>query len=136
MIKEFKEFISKGNVIDLAVGMIIGGAFGKIVTSFVNDLISPLIGLLTGKADLTSFKWVIKAGEMVDGENVGAVIVEYGSFLQSVLDFLIIGFVIFMLIKSINKFKRQEKVEDKEEEIIESETELLLKEILNELKTK
>lgn len=136
MIKEFKEFISKGNVIDLAVGMIIGGAFGKIVSSLVNDLISPLIGLLTGKADLTSFKWVIKAGEIIDGENVGAVIVEYGNFLQNILDFLIIGFVIFMLIKSINKFKRQEKVEDKKEEIIESETELLLKEILNELKTK
>lgn len=132
MLKEFKEFISRGSVVDLAVGTIIGAAFGKIVNSFVNDIVSPLIGLLTGTADLSSLVWIIKPEHTVDGEVIEAVAVNFGAFLLAIMDFIIIGFAIFMVIKAINKFKR------KEEEVTAdpSETEVLLAQILNELKEK
>lgn len=133
MIKEFKEFISRGSVIDLAVGTIIGAAFGKIVNSFVNDIISPLIGLITGVADLSALQWVLKPERVVDGEVVEASIVNFGIFLESIINFLIIGFAIFIVIKAINKFKRKEE-EEKVEEAKPSETEVLLSEILIELK--
>ena len=137
MLKEFKEFISRGNVIDLAVGVIIGGAFGKIVTSFVGDIVSPLIGLITGSTDLSSLVWTIKAGELTaDGEVVGAVIVNYGAFILAIMDFLIIAFAIFMAIKFINKFKRKEEEKVEEEVVQPSETEVLLNKILQELKQK
>lgn len=103
MLKDFKKFIIRGNVIDLAVAVIIGGAFGKIVTSFVNDVIMPLIGILLGKVDFKSLKWVIE-------EAVGdtpEVALNYGMFIQNVIDFVIIGFVIFVMIRLIEKLKRK-----------------------------
>lgn len=98
--KEFKEFISKGNVIDMAVGVIIGGAFSKIVTSLVNDIIMPLIGIIIGGLDFTSLSITVKDSEIM-----------YGSFIQNIVDFLIIAVCIFTVIKVINKFKKP-KVED------------------------
>ena len=104
MIKEFKEFIARGNVIDLAVGVIIGGAFGKIVTSIVNDLLMPLIGVVSGGIDFTGLSFKINEAE-----------IKYGNFLQNVIDFLIIAFCIFILVKIVNKItrKKQEPVEEK-----------------------
>ena len=99
MIKEFKEFIARGNVIDLAVGVIIGGAFGKIVTSIVNDLLMPLIGVVSGGIDFTGLSFKINEAE-----------IKYGNFLQNVIDFLIIAFCIFVLVKIVNKITRKKEV--------------------------
>ena len=99
-IKDFKDFAVKGNVVDMAVGVIIGGAFGKIVTSLVNDLVMPLIGIAIGKINLKELAWTIGEGET-------AINVAYGAFLQNVLDFLIIAFSIFLVIKGIEKLKRR-----------------------------
>lgn len=99
MIKEFKEFISKGNVIDLAVGVVIGGAFGAIVTSLVEDIIMPLIGLILGGLNFAGLS--IKVGEAE---------IMYGNFIQVVVNFLIISFCIFMVIKAINKVKKPQEV--------------------------
>lgn len=101
MIKDFKKFIMRGNVVDLAVAVIIGGAFGKIVTSFVNDVIMPLIGMLLGKVDFKTLKWVLKEGVGDTPE----VAVLYGQFLQNIVDFLIIGMVIFLVIRAVEKIK-------------------------------
>ena len=95
-VKEFKEFAMKGNVMDMAVGVIIGGAFGKIVSSLVDDVLMPAIGLLTGNVDFTSL--MFKVGE---GEN--AAMLKYGQFIQNVVDFLIVAFCIFLMIKAMNK---------------------------------
>jgi large conductance mechanosensitive channel len=105
MIKEFKEFAVKGNVVDMAVGIIIGAAFGKIVSSFVGDVIMPPIGVLLGGVDFTNLAITVKkaAGE------VPAVVIGYGKFIQTVIDFLIIAFTIFIAVKAINSFKRKEK---------------------------
>lgn len=120
-ISEFKEFISKGNVIDMAVGVIIGGAFGKIVTSLVNDMIMPLVGIIIGGHDFTGLTL-----------NVGSASIKYGSFLQNVVDFLIVAFCIFVFIKIINKFKKKEV--KKEEAPKKSDEVLLLEEIRDLLK--
>jgi len=108
---EFKEFAMKGNVIDMAVGVIIGGAFGKIVTSLVNDVIMPVVGLATGGIDFKEHRYVMKEAVM-NGEEVvsPAVNLEYGMFIQNIVDFLIVAFCIFMAIKFINRFKK--KVEE------------------------
>ena len=98
---EFKEFISKGNVIDMAVGVVIGGAFSKIVTSLVNDIIMPLIGIIIGGLDFTSLSIKIKDSEIL-----------YGSFIQNIVDFLIIAACIFTVIKIMNKFKKQKPAEE------------------------
>ena len=127
MIKEFKEFISKGNVVDLAVGVIIGGAFGKIVTSLVNDILMPVIGVILGGIDFSDL--VLK---------VGSAKVAYGMFIQNIIDFLIIAFCVFIFVKVVNKLsnlaKKEEKEEqEKKEEIKETEISIL-KEIREELK--
>ncbi len=111
LLKEFREFAVKGNVIDLAVGVIIGGAFGKIVSSFVNDVIMPPIGILIGGVDFKQLKWVLKE-ETVNaaGETIAAVTLNYGMFIQNVVDFTIIAFVIFMAIKGINSLNRKKEV--------------------------
>lgn len=98
--KEFKEFISKGNVIDMAVGVIIGGAFSKIVSSLVNDIIMPLIGIIIGGLDFSQLSITVKDSS-----------IQYGLFIQNVIDFLIIAACIFTVIKIINKFKKQKPVE-------------------------
>lgn len=109
-VAEFKEFISRGNVLDMAVGVIIGGAFGKISTSLVNDVIMPAISMLTGGIDFSSWKVVLKAAVAgADGVIAPAteVAIRYGTFLATILDFLIIAFAVFCLIKGINAFRRK-----------------------------
>lgn len=134
-VAEFKQFIARGNVMDMAVGVIIGGAFGKISTSLVNDVIMPLISMLTGGIDFSEWKLVLKAAE---GE-AAEVAVNYGAFLATVLDFLIIAFAVFIMIKAINGF--HDKLKKKEEEAPEepeepSNEEKLLTEIRDLLKNK
>ena len=97
MLKEFKEFAIRGNVMDLAIAVIIGGAFGKIVTSLVNDLLMPLIGLVLGGINFNDQAFAL-----------GSAVVKWGAFVQSILDFVIIAFVIFLLVRAINRMKRQE----------------------------
>ena len=109
--KDFKAFISKGNVVDMAVGVIIGGAFGKIVSSVVADVIMPPLGLLIGGVNFTDLKWVMKPAEVVDGKEIAAVTLNYGNFLQATFDFLIIAFSIFMFIKLITKLTEKKKAE-------------------------
>jgi large conductance mechanosensitive channel len=105
IIKEFKEFAVKGNVVDMAVGIIIGAAFGKIVSSFVADVIMPPIGVLVGGVDFSNLAITLKE---VSGENP-AVLISYGNFIQTVVDFTIIAFAIFIVIKGINLLKRKEE---------------------------
>lgn len=109
-IEEFKKFAMRGNVVDMAVGVIIGGAFGKIVTSVVNDLVMPVLGVMVGGVNFTDLKLTLKEAVM-DGETVvsPAVTLNYGNFLQSTFDFLIIAFSIFMFIKLINKLSRKKE---------------------------
>ena len=105
-LEEFKAFAMRGNVLDMAVGVVIGGAFGKITTSLVNDIIMPLISMLTGGIDFSSWKWVLKAAE----GDAAEVAVNFGSFIAVVLDFIIIAFAVFCMVKAINKFhKKQEE---------------------------
>jgi len=105
LIKEFKEFAMKGNAVDLAIGVIIGAAFGKIISSLVNDVIMPPLGLLLGGVDFSDKTIVLK--EAVD--KTPAVLLKYGVFINTVIDFLIVAFAIFMAIKAVNKFKKQEE---------------------------
>ena len=102
-LQDFKAFAMKGNVIDMAVGVIIGGAFGKIVSSVVADVIMPPLGLLVGGVNFTDLKWVMKPAEMVDGKEIAAVTLNYGNFLQATFDFLIIAFSIFLFIRLFTK---------------------------------
>ena len=129
MIKEFKEFISRGNVVDMAVGVIMGSAFGKIVTSLVNDIIMPLVGVLIGGIDFTSLSFKIQNAE-----------VKYGSFIQNIVDFLIVAICIFIFVKIINKLNtidvlhKKKKEEAKKEEVKKSDEVVLLEEIRDLLK--
>lgn len=110
MLKEFKEFAMKGNVLDMAIGVIIGGAFGKIVSSLVSDVLMPPLGLLMGKVDFSSLFINLSDAShpsLVAAKAAGAPTLNYGVFLQSVFDFLIIAFVIFMLVKQVNRFKKE-----------------------------
>lgn len=121
-LSDFKDFISRGNVVDMAVGVIIGGAFGKIVTSLVNDIFMPLIGTILGGIDFSNLSI-----------NVGEAKIMYGLFIQSVIDFLIIAFCIFMMIKIFEKFKHQEETKEapsKSDEVV------LLEEIRDLMKKK
>jgi large conductance mechanosensitive channel len=104
MVKEFKEFAMRGNVVDLAVGVIIGGAFGKIVSSFVADVIMPPIGLALGGVDFSSLAFTLKQAT----ETTPAVLLNYGKFINTVIDFLIIAFAIFMVVKGMNSMKKKE----------------------------
>lgn len=121
VVGEFKEFISKGNIVDMAVGVIIGSAFGKIVSSLVNDIFMPLIGIIIGGLDFS--KLTLTVGEAV---------IAYGTFIQNIVDFLIIALCIFMMIKVLAKFKKKEEV--KPEPVKESEEVVLLREIRDLLK--
>lgn len=103
--KEFKEFIAKGNVVDLAVGVIIGGAFQAIVNSLVNDILMPIIGVITGGIDFSSLS--IKVGEAS---------INYGMFIQNIIYFLIVAWVIFLMVKAINKMRRKEEAEEEKKE--------------------
>ncbi len=111
MFKEFKEFAMRGNVVDMAVGIVIGGAFGKIVSSFVADVIMPPLGLLIGGVDFTALKITIKDA-VVDAAGTvtaEAVSINYGTFIQTAVDFIIIAFAIFMVIKGMNSMKKKEE---------------------------
>jgi len=111
MLQEFKKFVIRGNVFDLAVGIIIGGAFGKIVTSFVNDILMPPIGAILGKVDFSSL-FINLSGEkyasLAAAQEAGAATINYGMFLNTILDFLIVALVIFLLIRQVNKLKKEE----------------------------
>lgn len=109
MLKEFKEFAMKGNLVDIAVGFVMGAAFNKVVASFTGGIVSPLIGLLFD-ADFKDLKYIIKEGTMNDaGEKVGEVAVLYGDFITNVIDFIIVAFVMFMIVKGVNKMKKKEE---------------------------
>lgn len=123
MLKEFKEFALRGNVLDLAVGVIIGAAFGKIVTSLVNDIIMPLIGLLLAGIDFKDLSFT-----------VGDATVLYGSFIQTIVDFLIVAFSIFLFIRFFNRFKRKEEEKVEEKVAVLSKEEEILTEIRDLLK--
>ena len=110
MLKEFKDFALRGNVLDMAIGVIIGGAFGKIVSSLVSDVLMPPIGLLMGKVDFPSLFLNLSGTpqpSLAAAKAAGAPTLNYGVFLQSVFDFIIIAFVIFMLVKQVNRFKKE-----------------------------
>ena len=112
MLKEFKEFAMRGNVMDMAVGVIIGAAFGKIITSLVNDVMMPPIGLLMGNMDFSNLFLNLSGGDYASvaaAEAAGAPIVKYGLFINTVLDFVIVAFVIFVVIRSLNKLKRKQE---------------------------
>lgn len=110
MFKEFKEFAMKGNVVDLAIGVIIGGAFGKIITSVVNDIVMPPIGLLMGKMDFSNL-FIDLSGKGYESlkaaKDAGAPVISYGAFINTVLDFVIVAFVIFLVVKQINRMKKE-----------------------------
>ncbi len=116
MFKEFKEFAMKGNVVDMAVGIVIGAAFGTIVKSFVSDILMPPIGLLLGNVDFSNLFVVLKEGSqagpfatIADAQAAGAVTLNYGMFVNTVISFLIVAFAVFMVIKSLNRLKRAEE---------------------------
>lgn len=136
---DFKEFAMRGNVIDMAVGVIVGGAFGKIVTSLVNDLIMPAIGVVTGGVDFKDLKYVLKDAVM-NGEEVvaPAVNINYGMFIQNIVDFLIIAFCIFVAIRMLSKLKKKKAEEPAPApaEPAPTKEEVLLTEIRDLLKNK
>ena len=143
-VKEFKEFAMKGNVMDMAVGVIIGGAFGKIVSSLVDDIIMPLVGKVLGNADFTNLYVALSDGipegtPLADAKGMGSVFA-YGSFIQNVVDFLIIAVCIFLMVKGINKLadlrKKKEAEEAAEAPAAPSNEEVLLTEIRDLLKEK
>ena len=112
MAREFQEFAVKGNMVDMAVGIIIGGAFGKIVTSLVNDVIMPPLGILLGKVDFKDLAWTLQEATVdAAGTPVAAVQWRYGMFLQNVVDFLIVAFAVFMMVKAINSLRRKQSAE-------------------------
>jgi len=115
MLKEFKEFAMRGNVVDMAVGIIIGAAFGSIVSSLVADILMPPIGLLLGNVDFSNLFLVLKSGKaagpyaaLADAKAAGAVTINYGVFVNAVISFVIVAFAVFLLIRAINRLKRQE----------------------------
>ena len=106
---EFKEFAMRGNVLDMAIGVVIGGAFGKITTSLVSDIIMPLISMLTGGVDFTQWKWVLKAAD--EAAETAEVAVNFGNLIAVILDFIIIAFVMFLLVKGMNASKKKKEAE-------------------------
>ncbi len=136
MIKEFKEFAMRGNVMDMAIGVVLGGAFGKIVSSVVSDVIMPPIGLLVGGVNFTDLKLTLKQATMdAAGNAIPAVTLNYGNFLQTIFDFTIIAFAIFLFVKAINTIRKKE-VEAPAAPPAPSKEEVLLTEIRDILKEK
>jgi len=134
LLKEFKDFAVRGNVIDLAVAVIIGGAFGKIIASVVADIIMPPIGLLVGGVNFTDLKWEMKAAETIDGVEKAAVTMNYGNFLQVTFDFLIVAFCIFLFINGINRLTKKKEEAPPAAPPAPSKEEQLLTEIRDLLK--
>jgi large conductance mechanosensitive channel len=131
ILQEFKQFAMRGNVLDMAIGIIIGAAFGKIVSSFVADVIMPPIGILLGGVDFSNLSLTLKQGS----EGVAPVLLKYGMFINTIIDFVIIAFAIFMVIKAINSMKKKEE-EKPAAPPAPTKSEILLEEIRNELRKK
>ena len=137
MLKEFKEFAMKGNVLDMAIGVIIGGAFGKIVSSLVSDVLMPPIGLLMGKVDFSSLFIDLSRtspASLAAAKAAGSPTINYGVFLQSIFDFIIVAFVIFMLVKQVNRFKKEAPAAPPPSPLAPTNEEKLLTEIRDLLK--
>nr|WP_298157131.1 large-conductance mechanosensitive channel protein MscL [uncultured Pseudoxanthomonas sp.] len=131
MVSEFKEFIARGNVVDLAVGVVIGAAFGKIVTAFVDKIIMPPIGLLVGGVDFSKWVWTLKEATVdAAGKDVPAVAIGIGEFLNTVIQFVIVAFAIFLLVKAVNRLHRKPEAAP----VAPPEDVLLLREIRDALK--
>lgn len=133
LVTEFRDFINRGNVVDLAVGVIIGAAFGKIVSSLVSDIIMPPVGLILGGLDFSNIAITLKAA--VGGDPKTAVVMKIGVFINTIIDFLIVGFCIFMVVKGVNRMKRKDE-EKPEEPKKPTASEALLAEIRDLLKAK
>jgi large conductance mechanosensitive channel len=133
LLTEFKEFAARGNVVDLAVGVIIGAAFGKIVTSLVDQVVMPPIGLLLGKVDFSKLEWVL-VPENSATQAVEKVAIQYGAFLNTLIQFLIVTFVVFLVVKAINRLRRQQAADPAP--AAPTPTEALLAEIRDELKAR
>jgi large conductance mechanosensitive channel len=138
MLKEFKEFAMRGNVVDMAVGIIIGAAFGKIVTSLVNDVVMPPIGLLMGNVDFSQLFVNLSGSDyltLAEAQEAGAATINYGAFINTLLDFVIVAFAIFLVIKGMNRLKRNQ--EETPEDAPKPSTEVqLLTEIRDSLKSR
>lgn len=136
LLSEFKEFAARGNVIDLAVGVIIGAAFGKIVTSLVEQVVMPPIGLLLGRVDFSELKWVL-APENPATEAIEEVAIQYGAFINTLIQFVIVAFVVFLMVKGINRLRREEAADPTPSAPpVPTPTEALLAEIRDELKAR
>lgn len=133
LLTEFREFAARGNVVDLAVGVIIGASFGKIVTSLVDQVVMPPIGLLLGKVDFSKLEWVL-VPENPATEAVEKVAIQYGAFINTLIQFLIVAFVVFLVVKAINKLRREQPAETAP--AAPTPTEALLAEIRDELKAR
>lgn len=141
MLKEFKDFIARGNVIDLAVGVIIGGAFGAITTSLVNDMVMPVVGLLLGRVDFANLFVVLSNGTLAvppatlaEAKAAGAATINYGIFINTIINFLLVALAVFMLVKFANRVRRQLLVEPEAAAAPPPEDVILLREIRDELK--
>ena len=138
-VKEFGEFIKKGNVVDMAVGVVIGSAFGAIVTSLVNDIIMPLVSLLTGGLDFSNWFLALdgnKYATLEEATTAGAATLNYGNLISVVINFVIVAFCIFLVVKAMNRLKRKEEEEKKEEAPVKSDEVVLLEEIRDLMKKK
>jgi len=133
LLTEFKEFAARGNVVDLAVGVIIGASFGKIVTSLVDQVVMPPVGLLLGRVDFSKLEWVL-VPENAATEAVEKVAIQYGAFINTLIQFLIVAFVVFLLVKGINRLRREQAAEPDAAPAAPTATEALLAEIRDELK--
>jgi large conductance mechanosensitive channel len=111
MMKEFKEFAMKGNLVDMAIAFVMGGAFGKVTTSFIEGIVMPVVGKLTGGVDFSKMQFKIKDAEIdaAGKETAAAVFIKYGAFITTIVDFIVVAFVMFMVIKAINKMKKKEE---------------------------
>ena len=133
LLTEFKEFAARGSVVDLAVGVIIGASFGKIVTSLVEQVVMPPIGLVLGRVDFSNLKWVLSPEDPAT-EAIEEVAIQYGAFLNTVIQFVIVAFVVFLMVKAINKMRRAEAAKPDPAPAAPSPTEALLAEIRDELR--
>jgi large conductance mechanosensitive channel len=135
LLTEFKEFAARGSVVDLAVGVIIGASFGKIVTSLVDQVIMPPIGLLLGNVDFSKLEWVLRP-ENPATEAVEKVAIQYGAFINTLIQFLIVAVVVFLVVKGINRLRREQAAEPDAAPPAPTATEALLTEIRDELKAR
>lgn len=133
LLAEFREFAARGNVVDLAVGVIIGASFGKIVTSLVDQVVMPPIGLLLGRVDFARLEWVLTPEDPAT-EAVEKVAIQYGAFVNTVIQFLIVAFVVFLVVKGINQMRRKQAAEPEAAPPAPTPTEVLLAEIRDELR--